>query len=87
MSLAVFPAPPSIDVTALVTLSLVPAIAPVTVTLKVQLLSAASAAPANDIVLGEVVVNVPPHSEVEDEATVTPSGKLSAKPIPERELD
>ena len=63
MSLAVFPAPPSSDVTSPVSLTLVPGESPETVTLKVQLLLAARFPPDNVIVLGEfVVVNVPPHA-------------------------
>lgn len=61
VALALLPVPPFVDVTAPVVLFFTPAVAPVTVTLNVQLPLAASKPPLNAIVSGVVVVNVPPH--------------------------
>jgi len=61
---AVFPLPPSIDVTAFVVLFFVPAVVPVIVTLKLQLLFAARDPPLKVIVLGAVVVSDPPQVAV-----------------------
>lgn len=61
VALAIFPVPPFAEVTAPVVLFFTPAVAPVTVTLNVQLPLAASKPPLNAIVSGAVVVNVPPH--------------------------
>jgi len=87
---AVLPLPPSEDVTAVVTLFFVPAVAPVTVTLNVQLLLAASDPPEKDIVLGDVVDSEPPQVAVGPlVATVRPAGKLGAEsvnPMPDRAL-
>ena len=85
---AVFPFPPSVDVTAEVVLFFVPVVAPVTVTLKVQLLFAASDPPVKEIEIGDVVVSEPPQVEVGPElATVTPEGRVSVKPMPDSELE
>ena len=85
---AVFPLPPSVDVTAVVVLFFVPEVVPVTVTLNVQLPFAASDPPEKVIVLGEVVDFEPPQVAVGAlVATVTPAGKVSVNPMPERELD
>lgn len=83
-ALAVLPVPPFVEVTALVVLFFAPAVAPVTVTLNVQLPLAEIIPPLNTIELGAVVVNVPPHWIVEDEATVKPTGKVSVKAMPVR---
>ena len=80
---AVFPFPPCVEVTALVVLSFVPAVAPVTVTLKLQLALAASAPPLKAIAFGAVVVREPPHVDVGPlVATVKPAGNVSVKPMP-----
>jgi hypothetical protein len=85
---AVLPLPPSVDVTAVVVLFLVPEVAPVTVTLNVQLLFAASDPPEKDIVLGAVVESEPPQVAVGPlVATVTPAGKVSVNPMPVSEFD
>jgi hypothetical protein len=82
---ASFPAPPSVDVIALVVLALLPLVAPVTVTLKVQLVFAASDPPVNEIEPGAVVASDPPHAVVGPEVTtVTPDGSGSVKVIPLR---
>lgn len=80
---AVFPFPPSEDVTAVVVLFFVPADVLVTVTLNVQLVFAGSDAPVSVIVFGAVVVSDPPQLTVGPlVATVKPAGKESLKPIP-----
>jgi len=81
--------PPSVEETpAFVELIIVPAYAPVTVTLKVQLLFAANDPPEKETVLGIVVESEPPQVEVGPlVATVTPAGKISVNPIPFSELD
>ena len=85
---AVLPLPPSVDVTAVVVLFFVPAVAPVTVTLNVQLLFAASDPLEKDIVLGAVVDSEPPQVVVGPlAATVRPAGKVSVNPMPDSELD
>ncbi len=62
---AVFPSPPSVEVTVPVTLSFEPVVVPVTVTLNVQLSSAAMDPPVKTIVSAtgslSVTVSVPPH--------------------------
>jgi hypothetical protein len=85
---AVLPVPPSVDVTAAVVLFFVPAVAPVTVTLKVHLLFAASDPPMKAIVLGAVVDNEPPQVAVGPlVARVRPAGNVSVNPIPDSELE
>ena len=84
---AVLPLPPSVDVTAVVVLFFVPAVAPVTVTLNVQSLFAASDPPEKDMVLGVVVDSDPPQVAVGPPvATVRPAGNVSVNPMPDREL-
>ncbi len=66
----------------------VPALAPVTVTLNVQLLFAASEPVEKDIVPGEVVDIEPPQVEAAPlVATVSPAGSVSVNPMPDSELD
>ena len=85
---AVLPLPPSLDVTAVVVLFFVPALAPVTVTLNVQLLFAASDPPEKDIVLVAVVDSEPLQVTVGPLVpTVRPAGKVSVNPMPETELE
>jgi hypothetical protein len=85
---AVLPLPPSVDVTAVVVLFFVPEVVPVTVTLNVQLLFAASDPPEKDIVLGAVVVSEPLQVAVGPLlATVRPVVKTSVNPMPDSELD
>ena len=84
---AVLPFPPSVEVIAVVMLSFVPAVVPVTVTSKPQVLFAASIPPVNVIVPGAVVVNVPPHVAMGPEvATVKPEVNVSLNPIPLKAL-
>jgi hypothetical protein len=78
----VVPVPPSVEVIAPVVLFFTPAVVPVTVTLKVQLPLAATLPALSAIVLGFVVVNVPPHCALEDVATVRPAGNVSLKATP-----
>lgn len=59
-----------------------PSFVPVTVTLNAQLPPAAREPPINEMVSGAVVISVPPHSEVEESATVKPVGKTSVKATP-----
>ena len=62
------------------TFSYCPSVVPVTVTLNVQEPPAASDPPVNAIVrVAAVVVNVPPHSEVEEFAIDKPDGRTSVK--------
>ena len=65
-----------------------PAAAPVTVTSKLQLPSAASAPPVNAMVLVAAVVTrlfVPPHFEEVESATDRPAGKTSVNATPLKE--
>ncbi len=62
VSLAVFPVPPLVEVTLPVVLFFTPAVAPVTVTGKLQVPPATIEPPASDITpVAAVVVTVPPH--------------------------
>jgi len=84
---AVFPFPPSVEVTAVVVLSFVPDVAPVTTKLNVQLLFVVREPPVRAIVLGAVVVSDPPHAVVGPlVSTVKPAGKVSVKLMPLNEL-
>src|SRR5262249_11415405 len=81
--LLVAPVPPLVDVTAPVVLFLTPAVAPVTVTVKLHVPLDAMDAPVSVIVLGFVVVRVPPQVAVGPEvATVNPAGSVSVNPTP-----
>lgn len=80
--LLVAPDPLSLELTAPVVLFFTPAVVPVTVTLKVQVPLAAMDAPVRVIVLGLVVVSVPPHTVVVELAIVRPAGSVSVKPTP-----
>ncbi len=81
------PAPPSVEVGGDVVLFLTPNVFPVTVTEKLHANNAFNDPPAN-VMLGFgtfVVVKVPPQTDVTDGVvTVTPSGRVSVKPIPVR---
>ena len=82
-AVATFPFPPCVDVTAVVVLFFVPEVVPVTVTLKVQFVFAASDPPLNVIVPGAVVVSDPAQVAIGPlEATVIPAGSVSLKLIP-----
>ena len=86
-AVAAFPVPPSVEVTAVVVLFLVPEIVPVTIMLNVQLLFATSDPPLKAIVLGAVVVKDPPHVVVGPlVVTVKPLTSVSLKPIPVKAL-
>jgi len=87
VSVAVFevvPVPPFVEETFPVVLFFTPAVAPVTVTLKVQFPPAAIVPPVNAITpVPAVVVNVPPpHCAVEVVATVKPAGSVSDTATP-----
>ena len=76
------------DETALVVLFFEPTVVPVTVTLKVHEVFAASDPPEKEIVLGAVVVSEPPQIAVGPLfAIVRPAGKTSLKLIPLSELN
>ena len=88
VAVAASPSPPSKDETALVVLFFEPIVVPVTVTLKVHEVFAASDPPEKEIVLGAVVVSKPLQVAVGPLfATVRPAGKVSVKPIPLSETD
>src|SRR5947208_3456216 len=77
------PGPPLVDVTAPVVLFLVPGVAPVTVTLNMHVPLAPIEAAVSMMVLGLVVVSVPPQVAVCPEvATVNPAGSMSVNPTP-----
>src|SRR5881392_1548592 len=77
------PVPPLVDVTATVVLFLVPEVAPVTVTLNIQVPLAAIESPLSVMVLGVVIVSDPPQVAVGPEvATVNPAGSVSVNPTP-----
>jgi len=81
--LLVAPVPPFVDDTAPVVLFLTPAVAPVTVRVKVQLPPPAIVAPLSVIRLLPVTVNVPPHwLEPALFGVVSPGGKVSVNPTP-----
>nr|WP_249160202.1 hypothetical protein [Bradyrhizobium manausense] len=80
------PLPPSVDVTTLVVLSLVPAVVPVTVTLNEHCALAAMVAPVIEILPGAVSVTVPPQTAALAFGTVTPAGKVLVKLTPVSEL-
>jgi hypothetical protein len=88
VNVAVFdvaPAPLSFELTAPVVLFHTPVVEPVTVTANEQFPPPASDPPEKLIVLGAVVVSVPPHVEVGPEvATVIPAGRVSVNAIPLR---
>ena len=82
-AVAVFPFPPSFEVTAVVVLFFVPAVVPVTGTGNVQLLFGARDPPVNAMVLGAVVVSEPPHVAVGPLlVTVKPPTRESLKSTP-----
>ena len=93
---AVLPSPPSVEETAEVVLSFVPAVVPVTVKLKVQLLFAAiePATTPEPLVRSEITrveatlvkLIVPPHTDCVPSVIVSPAGKVSVKPILDSEL-
>jgi hypothetical protein len=88
--LLVLPAPLSFELITPVVFIHTPVVEPVTVTLKLQLLlpPVPSVPPVNEIILGAVVLSVPPHVEVGPEvATVTPAGSVSVKLMPVRFCD
>ena len=92
VEVAVFPSPPLVDVTASVTLSQRPAVTPVTVTVKVQLVPPVKVPPVRTIVPGTeavVVSTLPsPHTSAEEvAATPTPSGSLSITLMPTRSVE
>src|SRR5215471_336837 len=87
--LLVLPVPPSLELIVPVVLLCSPAAAPVTGTLKVHVVGlapCASAPPVKAIMLGLVVVSIPPpHCAVGPEvATVKPAGSVSVNAIPVR---
>src|SRR5580700_9560934 len=86
LAVAVLPAPPSLEVTAPVTLAFMPALTPVTLTEKVQEALAASTAPERlwPGPAGGGVIVAPPHDPVRPFGveTAMPAGKLSVNPTP-----
>ena len=85
---AALPLPPSVEVTALVTLFLGPAVVPKTLTEMVQVPPAVTVPPARLTVVEFAVapLTVPLHEFVRPgvAATATPAGKVSLKPLPVR---
>ena len=74
--------PPLVEEINPLTLACGPAVVAVTVTVILQVPLAASAPPLKEIVLGAVVVSVPPHCDEDPEAIVSPEGKESVKVTP-----
>jgi hypothetical protein len=84
---AVLPVPPLADVTLPVTLFFTPAVAPVTVTLKVQVPPGAIDAPLSEIVrVAATVVTVPLQAEKLASTMLSPVGRTSVKATPVRVL-
>jgi len=86
VAVELFPLPPSIEVTTLVVLTLLPAVAPVTVTLKMHCPLVATVAPDIEMVLGAVSVTVPPQTVALAFGTVAPTGRVSVNPTPVSEV-
>ena len=87
---AALPSPPSADETTEVVFSHEPTDVPVTATLKVQDVFAASDPPVNTIVPVEAVViklSVPPHTDDTESVMDSPTGNTSVKAIPLSEVD
>jgi hypothetical protein len=84
----VLPGPPSVEVTTLVVLVLVPDVVPVVVTLKEQLVFEVREPPEKVSKLPPVITRLPvPHKEfVVPLGAVKPAGKVSVKPMPLKEL-
>src|SRR5271156_3244068 len=90
LAVAVFPFPPSVEVTAVVTLFCSPALIPVTLEAKLHVTLAASAAPeSTTLVEPAAAVIVPPPQLPEipfGVETTRPAGSISVNPTPLREL-
>src|SRR5207302_1002246 len=85
VTVAVFdmaPAPDSVEPIGPVVLFLTPAVAPVTVTLIVQLPLAASVPPVNVSVLPPAITRLPPHGVVVPLGAVNPAGSVSVNATP-----
>src|ERR1043166_6208509 len=82
LAVAVLPVPPLVEVTLPVVLVNWPAAAPVTVTEKVHWPPTATDAPASEMLVGFVVVSVPPQTVDVPLATVSPVGSVSLKATP-----
>lgn len=82
-ALAVFPVPPLVEVTFPVVFVYCPDAAPVTVTENWHWLFTGTVAPDNAMPVGDVVVNVPPHTVEVLLATVNPVGSVSVKATPD----
>jgi hypothetical protein len=80
--LLVAPGPLSVELITPVVFMHTQAVVPVTVTLNMQVPPAASVPPLNEIMLGEVVVTVPPQMEALPVGTVIPAGKVSVNDTP-----
>jgi hypothetical protein len=79
------PVPAFVDVTGFVVLVYDPATAPVTVTVKLQVLDAGIVLPDSVISLGGISVTVPPpHMTADALGTVRPTGNVSVKDTPVR---
>src|SRR5579862_3026849 len=82
LAVAVFPVPPLVELTVPVVLVNWPEAAPVTVTGNWHWLFTAMVAPVNEIPVGLVVVNVPPHTVAVLPPTVSPVGSVSVNATP-----
>jgi hypothetical protein len=84
LSVAVFPFPPFVEVTAPLVLFFTPLVRPVTLTVTVQDVFCMIVPPVNVMEVA-VLVTEPPHCAAAGaEATFTPAGKLSVNPTPVR---
>jgi hypothetical protein len=82
LAVAVLPVPPLVEVTLPVVLVYWPETAPVTVTENWHWLLGAMVAPDKAMLVGLVVVKVPPHTVVDALATVSPVGSVSLNATP-----
>lgn len=76
------PAPVSVALIAPVVLFITPGVVPVTVTVTKQVVPGARLAPDKAMLVGTVVVSVPPQTVLVALATVRPAGKVSVKATP-----
>lgn len=87
---AVLPVPPSVEVTAVVTLFCIPAVMPVTFTAKLQVEFAASVASEKLTLVAPAAAEIVPPPQLPDNPLgvemTKPAGNVSVKPTPLREL-
>src|SRR5262249_47567774 len=81
-AVAVLPVPPLVELTFPVVLVYWPEAAPVTITVNPQLKFAAIVAPVKLMLVGAVLVRVPPQAEDVPLATVSPAGSVSVNATP-----